>query len=129
MTLRIGLISDTHMPERWPEIPSLVEEHFAGVDLILHAGDVGELWVLDALGLLAPVVAVHGNDETGEATDALPYAQVLGLAGHRVLLCHSHRPDRAAEMASRQSDEWAPKLQWKAAQARRHDASIRERTS
>lgn len=124
MTLRVGLISDTHMPERWPEIPPLVEEHFSGVDLILHAGDVGELWVLDALGSLAPVVAVHGNDETEEAADALPYAQVLGLAGHRVLLCHSHRPDRAAEIASRKSDKWAPKLERCAAQAKRHGASI-----
>jgi len=124
MTLRVGLISDTHMPERWPEIPPLVEEHFFGVDLILHAGDVGELWVLDTLGSLAPVVAVHGNDETEEAAGALPYAQVLGLAGRRVLLCHSHWPDRVAELASRKSDEWAPKLERCVAQAKRHGASI-----
>ncbi|MBT4497870.1 MAG: YfcE family phosphodiesterase [Gemmatimonadetes bacterium] len=124
MTLRIGLIADTHIPERWPRIPSLVEEHFSGVDLILHAGDVGELWVLDALGSIAPVVAVHGNDETEEAAVALPYEQLLGLAGRRVLLCHSHQPERAAEMASRKSDEWEPKLRGCAAQAKRHGASI-----
>ena len=124
MSIRVGLISDTHMPERWPEIPSAVQECFAGVDLILHAGDVGELWVLDELGRLAPVVAVHGNDETNEASAALPYEQLIGLAGQRVLLCHSHQPDRAAERASRKSGEWEPKLQRRVDHAHRHGATI-----
>ena len=95
---------------RWPEIPATVQRHFSGVDLILHAGDVGELWVLDELSSIAPVIAVNGNDATEEATAALPYEQVIGLAGQRVFLCHSHQPDRAAEMASRTSDEWRPKM-------------------
>jgi uncharacterized protein len=123
-TIRVGLIADTHMPERWPRIPPLVEKHFSGVDLILHAGDVGEPWVLDALGSIAPTLAVHGNDETEEAAAALPFSQLLGLAGHRVLLCHSHQPDRAAEMASRKADEWGPKLSRRASQAKLHGASI-----
>lgn len=124
MPVRVGLISDTHMPERWPELPGAVQEHFAGVDLILHAGDVGELWVLDQLSLLGPVIAVHGNDETDEATAALAYEQLIGLAGQRVLLCHSHESDRTAELASRKSDDWEPKLRRCVAQAKRHGASI-----
>jgi hypothetical protein len=55
----LGLISDTHMPERWPELPGAIFDVFAGVDLILHAGDVGELWVLDRLSAIAPVLAVR----------------------------------------------------------------------
>ena len=118
VTLRVGLIADTHMPERWPRIPPLVEKHFSGVDLVLHAGDV------DALGSITPTIAVHGNDETDEAAAALPYCWLLGLADHRVLLRHSHHPDRADEMASRKADEWAPKLRRRASQAKRHGASI-----
>jgi putative phosphoesterase len=53
---RVGLISDTHGLLR-PEIAAL----FAGVDLIVHAGDVGGGAVLDALVEMAPVEAVYGN--------------------------------------------------------------------
>lgn len=123
-TRRVGLIADTHMPQRWPDLPPRVRAILSGVDLILHAGDVGQLWVLDRLGECAPVVAVHGNDETEEAAAALPYEQAVAVAGVRVLLCHSHRPDPAAEAASRQADAWEPKLRRRAQQARRHGASV-----
>ena len=63
----IGLISDTHMPQRWPSMPTAVSQIFADVSMILHAGDVGELWVLDELSEIAPVIAVHGNDDTADA--------------------------------------------------------------
>lgn len=60
----IGLISDTHLPERRRTLPPALHAIFEGVDLLLHAGDVGELRVLDELGEIAVVVAVHGNDDT-----------------------------------------------------------------
>ena len=120
---RVGLISDTHMPERWKQLPDSVFTLFADVDVILHSGDVGELWVLDQLSELAPVVAVHGNDETDEAEAALPYLQTLSIAGHRLVLTHAHYPDRKEEMASR-TDEWQPKFERRIEFARIHGASI-----
>lgn len=101
----IGLISDTHMPQRWPTLPAAIATVFQGVDLILHAGDVGELWVLDQLSALAPVVAVHGNDDTKDAQRELPYQQLLTVAGQRLLLWHSHFPDRVDELHSRHSND------------------------
>lgn len=63
--MRIGLISDTHIPEAcetlWPE----VFEAFDGVEAILHAGDIHEFRVLDELGEIAPVFAARGNGEDG----------------------------------------------------------------
>src|SRR5205809_4248652 len=106
----IGLVSDTHMPERCAELPPALFEALTGVDLLLHAGDVGELWVLDRLSAIAPVVAVHGNDDTAEAQRALPYQQLIPIAGQRVLVTHSHYPDREEELASRSIDAWEPKL-------------------
>jgi putative phosphoesterase len=106
----LGLVSDTHMPRRCDALPPGLFEALRGVDLLLHAGDVGELWVLDRLAAIAPVVAVHGNDDTADAQRELPYQQVVVAGGARVLLCHSHNPDLAAEMASRQSDALPPKL-------------------
>lgn len=120
----LGLISDTHMPLRFPLLPPSVYDIFAGVDLVLHAGDVGELWVLDQLSAIAPVVAVHGNDETEEARQALVYQQIVAVGGHRLLLCHGHLPDRAAEKASRAGDDWRPKLSQRARQARAVSAHI-----
>jgi putative phosphoesterase len=106
----LGLVSDTHMPQRCDALPPGIFEALRGVDLLLHAGDVGELWVLDQLGAIAPVVAVHGNDDSADAQRELPGQQVVVAGGTRVLLCHSHYPDRAQEMASRQGDELPPKL-------------------
>ena len=59
----IGLISDTHGLVR-PELHGAL----AGIELLLHAGDVGDDDVLDELSLIAPVVAVYGNtDAPGRA--------------------------------------------------------------
>jgi putative phosphoesterase len=98
---RIGLVSDTHMPERCAQLPPTLFDVLDGVDLLLHAGDVGELWVLDRLSTIAPVIAVHGNDETEDAEQALPYSQVVTVTGQRILLWHSHCPDWQEEMPSR----------------------------
>lgn len=121
--MKIGLISDTHIPDRWRAIPESIVNLFAGVDLILHAGDVGDLSVLDQLGLVAPVIAVHGNDETSIATNALPYLQTLMIEGHRLVLTHAHYPDRAEELASR-VDGWQTHLQRRADFAKANGAKI-----
>ena len=97
----IGLMSDTHMPQRWAALPPVLGHIFANVEMIFHAGDVGELWVLDELSQIAPVIAVHGNDETEDAERELPYQQVVTVAGQRLLIWHSHYPNRVDELHSR----------------------------
>lgn len=108
---RFGLISDTHMPERWHRIPETLPDIFAGVNMILHAGDVGELWVLDRLSAIAPVIAVHGNDEPSDTPQHLPFKQVVTAAEQRILLWHGHYPDRIDELESRRNPEMRPKLE------------------
>ena len=121
---RIGLISDTHMPARCAALPPTVFEVLRGVDMVLHAGDVGELWVLDRLSAIAPVIAVHGNDETADAQRELPYQNLVVAGGVRILLTHGHYPDRAEETASRKNDDWQPKLARRAAMGERAGARI-----
>jgi uncharacterized protein len=74
----LGVISDTHGLLR-PEVPELL----AGVDLIVHAGDVGTLAVLDALRAIAPTIAVRGNVDTEPWSTALLESEVVrvGEAG------------------------------------------------
>jgi putative phosphoesterase len=79
----IGLISDTHGLVR-----AGVHDALAGVELILHAGDVGD-GVLDELELIAPVRAVRGNtDPPGDLR--LPDAIELEVDGIRVHISHGH---------------------------------------
>lgn len=120
---RIGLISDTHMPERCAALPASVFDVMHGVDLILHAGDLGELWVLDRLATIAPVVAVHGNDDTPAARRELPVQQLIARSGVRILVWHSHYRDRAVEQA-RRGGLWQPKLDRLARRAVRAGAGI-----
>jgi putative phosphoesterase len=82
---RIGVISDTH-----GTLPDAVETAFAGVDAIVHAGDVGTGFVLDVLGAIAPVTAVSGNMDLG-TTEMLPGAANVRLGGVRVVVAHRER--------------------------------------
>ncbi len=63
--MKIGLIADTHIPEAMPELPGQVRHLFADTDLILHAGDLHRLDVLDWLETIAPVLAARGNGDNG----------------------------------------------------------------
>src|SRR3954463_14321445 len=81
---RIGLISDTHGLLR-PQ----VHEALAGVELILHAGDVGGDMILDELEVIAPVFAVYGNtDAPGDPRLRGSIERVIG--GLRVHVSHGH---------------------------------------
>ena len=65
--MKIGLISDTHIPEAIPELWPHVFDQFRDVECILHAGDIYDLSVLDRLESIAPVYAARGNGEDGSA--------------------------------------------------------------
>lgn len=119
----IGLISDTHYQDRLFDLPEGLAQLWKNVELILHAGDVGELEVLDQLGRLAPIVAVHGNDEPGYVKRELPERQLVSIHGLRLLLWHSHYPDPVEEKAKR-GGAWGPKLDRIADRGREVKANI-----
>ncbi|WP_455141278.1 metallophosphoesterase family protein [Candidatus Hodarchaeum mangrovi] len=69
---KVGLISDTHIPSRKKNLPSSITRYFSDCDLILHAGDLEELKVIEDLANTAPVKAVHGNMCHSDVIRALP---------------------------------------------------------
>lgn len=81
--LRVGVISDTH-----GLFDPRLEMVFAGVDHILHAGDVGALAVLDSLAAIAPVTAVRGNVDHEVWAWELNEEAVVVLNRRRLLVAH-----------------------------------------
>ncbi|MGD0991662.1 MAG: metallophosphoesterase family protein [Gemmatimonadales bacterium] len=81
--MRLGLIADTH-----GRVRASVHEVFRKVDLILHAGDLGGAEVLEELELLAKVVAVYGNVESGIMRRRLPQVARLEVDDLRFVVTH-----------------------------------------
>jgi uncharacterized protein len=96
---QIGVISDTHIPH-FKKLPESIWEHFARVELIIHAGDLSILSVLDELETLAPVVAVQGNIEYEEVVAKLPIKREVVRGYCRIGIVHilgdSHNRERVA---------------------------------
>ncbi|MHB8088982.1 MAG: metallophosphoesterase family protein [Anaerolineaceae bacterium] len=90
-SFKIGVISDTHVPDRSPEISTeflstLMAEQ---VDLILHAGDISLPRVLTLLETIAPVKAVLGNRDF-LLTGKIPMVQQFDVFGVKIALMHGH---------------------------------------
>lgn len=80
----IGVISDTHGLLRPEALDAL-----RGATHILHAGDVGDISILDALREIAPVTAIRGNIDTHGPTAQLPATEALELDGRLLYMLHS----------------------------------------
>ncbi len=82
--MKLGLLSDTH-----GHLDPRIEKIFAGVDHILHAGDIGPDSLIAELEAIAPVTAVLGNNDS---SPAFPLTQVVTLAGRKFLVHHIVTP-------------------------------------
>ncbi|HKV37589.1 MAG TPA: metallophosphoesterase family protein [Blastocatellia bacterium] len=78
--MKIGVVSDTH-----GRFDSRLESLFEGVDLILHAGDIGKVDVIQALERIAPVLAVEGNNDS---FGSYPVTRVEQLENRTFLIRH-----------------------------------------
>jgi hypothetical protein len=79
----LGLISDTHGLLREEALRAL-----RGVDLILHAGDVGDPGIIQTLKKVAPVVVVRGNVDSGAWADDLPLTEVVETEAATIYMLH-----------------------------------------
>jgi putative phosphoesterase len=79
----IGIISDTH-----GRLPQSVSKAFKNTDLIIHAGDIGDPQIIEALEKIAPIRAVRGNMDMGQWAGQLPRIETarinrIGSSGHQ----------------------------------------------
>jgi len=82
--MKIGVISDTHGLLR-PEVASAL----AGVERILHLGDVGKPSILEELAAIAPVTAIRGNVDREGPCAELPETDVVLIADRYVYMLHN----------------------------------------
>jgi putative phosphoesterase len=99
--MRIGLVSDTHLPSLMRSLDELgpqLAEFLRSVDLILHSGDVVTPSILDWCEQFAPLLAARGNHDVFE-DPRIEKIQVVDVEGFRVVTTHDLRPeDRPIEM-------------------------------
>ena len=88
--MKIGVLSDTHIPSRTKKLPDVVMDTLKNVDYIVHAGDINEISVITALERLAPVIAISGNTDSNELKQALGESKIFTLGGMKFGLCHGH---------------------------------------
>lgn len=89
MTVRIGVVADTHCPEFVDRLPDRLFEVLRGVDLIIHAGDVNGPETIAALAALAPVEVVRGDHDRESA--GWPLSRELAVEGKRIVVIHGNR--------------------------------------
>jgi putative phosphoesterase len=97
----VGLISDTH-----GFLDPQVHEHFAGVDHIIHAGDIGWPSLVLELAAIAPVTAVRGNTDTHPGWPDTAVVRLDGrcLLVHHIVRPHRLHPDLARRLATEKPD-------------------------
>lgn len=91
----IGVISDTHGLLR-PE----AQNQLAGVDHIIHAGDIGSPDIVPSLEIIAPVTAIKGNIDQAAWASRFADEETLEIAGHKIFVLHNrndleHAPEAA----------------------------------
>ncbi|WP_243135301.1 metallophosphoesterase family protein, partial [Alkalibaculum bacchi] len=88
--MKVGVISDTHIPKKTKELPKFVLDTFQGIDSIIHAGDIMTIDVIYQLNEIAPVTAVAGNNDSVHLHEILGSKKILDIGNFRIGITHGH---------------------------------------
>lgn len=104
--IRIGLMSDTH-----GYLDPKIYEYFKDVDEIWHAGDVGDLAVIEELEAFKPVRGVYGNIDDHIVRNTWPKVDVFEREGMKVLMTHiAGKPYRYNQSAHAEIQKHKPNI-------------------
>jgi len=98
--MKIGVISDTHIPQAAKDIPAMVLRDFKSVDAILHCGDILDKGIIDKLsGLCKNIHVVAGNMDSPEVKEKFPSKKIIKIAGMSIGMIHGQgAPSALLEM-------------------------------
>ena len=106
--MRIGVISDTHIPVTTDKLPAGLLDALGGCDLILHAGDLIDLNVINELKKVSKVEAVRGNMDQ---QDTLENKKTLNIAGKKICLMHGYgSPKKLTEILKKEFSDQKPDI-------------------
>jgi putative phosphoesterase len=86
--MKIGVISDTHLREPYPEFMKMIEFHFKDVEKIFHTGDFVEWSIAEYLSNQKELIAVSGNMDSQDIRKAFPQKRIIELKGFKIGLIH-----------------------------------------
>lgn len=88
--MKIGVVSDTHIPVSACELPAELIKALACCDLILHAGDLIDMCVLEQLRKITRVEAVYGNMDPHKVRAVLTDKKIMDISGKKICLTHGY---------------------------------------
>ena len=87
--MKIGIISDTHIANKSEHLPGIILDVFKQMDMVIHAGDMVDLQVVEELKSACPkIVAVAGNMDQEAVRKKYPEKEILEIAGCRIGIMH-----------------------------------------
>lgn len=91
--MKIGVISDTHIPERAGDLPQEVYSAFKDVDMVIHAGDLTDLVVIEKIKTVCKDVrGVWGNMDQYEVREKLPQKNIFEAGNYKIAVVHGFGP-------------------------------------
>jgi putative phosphoesterase len=91
--VQLAIISDTHLPKGARRLPEECVARLKAADLILHAGDLSVVGVLNHLESIGPpIAAIHGNVDDAEVRRRIPARRVVEADGVRIGMLHDSGP-------------------------------------
>jgi putative phosphoesterase len=89
--MRIGVISDTHIPDRAKGLPKEILQVFKDVDMIIHTGDFVSVAVLNKLkSLCGNIKAVAGNMDSQKVKTKLPEKEIVKVGNYKIGIAHGY---------------------------------------
>lgn len=101
--MKIGVIADTHIPVSAEKLPDKVYEVFKDCDMIIHAGDLVEMFVISDLEKMAEIKAVYGNMDSAEVREKLPEKLLIEAAGKKIGVFHGRGPGFKAKQLAKEA--------------------------
>ena len=97
--MKIGVISDTHLSRGSGELPENLIKELRKCGLIIHAGDLVDISVLDSLSKISKVLAVRGNMDDDNVKTKLEIKEILNIEGKKICVMHGYgHPDKLVDI-------------------------------